>query len=300
MNDASDWDGFRVLLAVAERGSVSAGAKALNVSQPTAGRRIEALEAALGVRLLVRKSRGVVPTPAGEEVLAEARRMAEGAHAALRRVKAEGGEATRTVRVAVTEGLGTRWLPPRLAGAQGGLRGVRLELLVDNATADLSRREADVAVRLFRPKQLDLVTKKVGTLGLGLFASPAYLAQHGTPRRVADLARHLHVGYVDRGMAVPPYLRWHRTLAPHERFPVAASSVLAMAELARAGLGIVVATAALYAGDPGLVRVLPTIRPPPLDVWLTTHSDVRRDAAVARVVDTLTALFGAEAKALAG
>lgn len=300
MNDGADWDGFRVLLAVAERGSVSAGARALHLSQPTAGRRIEALEAALGARLLVRKSRGVVPTPAGEEVLAEARRMADGAHAARRRARGEGDEATRTVRVAVTEGLGTRWLPPRLAGVQEGLRGVRLELLVDNATADLSTREADVAVRLFRPKQPDLVTRKVAALGLGLFAAPAYLARHGTPRRVADLARHQHVGYVDRGAPVPAYLRWHRTLAPRERFAIAASSVLAMAELARAGFGIASATAALYAGDPGLVRVLPNTRPPPLDVWLTTHADVRRDAAVARVVEALTALFAAEAKALAG
>lgn len=297
MNTDLDWDGLRVFLAVAERRSFSAGARVLNISQPTAGRRVEALEKALGVRLLVRQNRGAVPTPVGEEVLAEARRMADGAGAAVRR--ASGEEATSpVVRLAVTEGLGTRWLPSRLAAHR--LEGVRLELLVDNATTDSGSRDADLALRLFKPRQPNLVARKLATLGFGLFAAPSYLARRGTPRRLIELRRHQHVGVVERGPAVSAPLQWHRKLAPKEQFIVSSTSLLSMAELARAGFGITVATVALYANDPGLVRVLPGARPPRLEVWLSTHGDLRRDSAVMRVAEVLTTLFKSEAAALAG
>jgi DNA-binding transcriptional LysR family regulator len=297
MNSSPDWDGLRVFLAVAERRSFSAGARALNISQPTAGRRVEALEKSLGVRLLVRQNRGAVPTPVGEEVLAEARRMSESARAAVRR--ASGEEASSpVVRVAVTEGLGTRWLPSRLAAHR--IEGVRLELVVDNATTDAGPREADVALRLFKPRQPNLVTRRVATLGFGLFAAPSYLAARGTPRRLIELRRHQHVGVVERGRAVSAPLQWHRKLAPKEQFVVSSSSLLSMAELARAGFGITVATIALYERDAGLVRVLPGARPPRLEVWLTTHGDLRRDSAVMRVTEVLTMLFKNEAASLAG
>ncbi len=297
MNTSLDWDDLRIFLSVAERRSFSAGARSLNISQPTAGRRVEALEKTLGVRLLVRQNRGAVPTPVGEQVLAEARRMAEGAGAALRRASGE-QSTSPIVRVAVTEGLGTHWLPSRLAAKR--IDGVRLELLVDNATTDFGSREADIALRLFKPRQPSLVTRRVATLGFGLFAAPSYLASRGTPRRLIELRRHQHVGVVDRRPAVSPPLQWHRKLAPREQFLVSSSSLLSMVELARAGFGITVATLALYAGDPGLVRVLPGARPPRLDVWLTTHGDLRRDSAVMRVAEVLTTLFKTEAAALAG
>ena len=298
MNGAVDWNDFQVLLAVVERGSISAGARALNISQPTAGRRIAALERTLGSRLLVRRNRGVLPTPAGEDVLAEARDMALRVHAALRRATGTEPLVARTVRIAITEGLGTRWLPTRLAKHSALLSGIRIELLLDPAPVDLSAREADIALRLVKPRQPNLVTRRVASLGCGLFASRSYLKAHGTPKRASDLKRHQHVGFVDRAQLVP--CQWHRSLAPADRFATNATSLMAMAELARAGLGITVATAALFADDPDLVRVLPSLKSPPLEVWLTTHVDVRRDATVTRIVDLLTSLFQVEARALAG
>lgn len=297
MNTSLDWDGLRVFLAVAERRSFSAGARALNISQPTAGRRVEALEKALGVRLLVRQNRGTVPTPVGEQVLADARRMADGARLVVRRASGEEA-ASPIVRVAVSEGLGTQWLPNRLATHR--LEGVRIELLIDNATSDSRSEDADIALRLYKPRQPSLVTRRVATLGFGLFAAPSYLARRGTPRRLIELRRHEHVGVVDRGPAVSAPLLWHRKLAPKEQFVMSSSSLLSMVELARAGFGITVTTIALHAGDPGLVRVLPGARPPRLELWLTTHRDLRRDSAVMRVSEVLADLFKAEATALAG
>ncbi len=291
MNDSLDWDAFRLLLAVAERGSFSAGARAVGLSQPTAGRRIGELERVLGARLLVRRNRGVVPTAAGEEVIASARRMAESATSAFRRVSGSDAANRRSVRIAVTEGLGALWLPHHLDALREDAPGVRIELLVDNLPADLGARQADVAIRLFRPTQPDLVARKVGSLGFGLYGSRSYLARRGTPRRVADLAHHDHVGFIHATAAPPLYLRWLAALVPPERFVVATSSLIAMRELARAGQALALGTVAVYARDPELVRVLPRARPPTMDVWLAAHADVRRDPVVARVVEALTKLL---------
>jgi DNA-binding transcriptional LysR family regulator len=302
MNGTPDWDGYRVLLRVVERGSFSRAASELGISQPTASRRIEELERTLGARLLVRRSRGVVPTPTGERVVAEARRMEHSAIAASRMATGEPGPARRRIRIAATEGLGTLWLPHRVQALRAADPALAIELVVDNAAADLASRQADLAVRLFRPRQPDLVARRVGSVGFGFFAAPAYLATRGTPRRLAELARHDHVGLVDRGTGVPSpaYLRWLRRFVPEERFVTAASSLLAMHELARAGCGVVLATVALLAGDRRLVRVLPRANPPAMDIWLAVHADVRRDPDVVRVMDALAAIIASESTALAG
>ena len=309
MNSSPDWDAYRVFLRVVERGSFSRAAGELGISQPTASRRVDDLERALGTRLLVRRARGVVPTPTGERVFAEARRMDTSALAAMRMAS---GEPTtqRRVRIAATEGLGAIWLPQHVDALRAGDPALVIELVIDNTATDLSSRQADIAVRLFKPRQPDLVAKQVGTLGFGFFAAPKYLAGRSAPsgargenrpplRRLADLARHDHIGYAG-GVTAPSYMRWLRKLVPDERFVANASSLLAMNELARAGQGIVLGTIALLDGDRRLVRVLPRARPPAMDIWLAAHVDVRRDPDVAAVMDRLAEVFAREAAVLAG
>lgn len=264
MNSVPDWDAYRVFLHVVDRGSFSRAAGELGISQPTVSRRIEELERALDTRLVVRRSRGVVPTPAGERILAEARRMASSATAASRLASAgtsASASAIRRVRISATEGLGAIWLPQHVEALRGGDPTLAIELVIDNASTDLASRHADLAIRLFRPRQPDLVAKRVGTLGFGLYASPRYLATHPAPRRLADLARHDHVGFLERGsLTLPSYMRWLRRLVPPERFVSSASSLLGMFELARAHQGIVLGTIALLETDRRLVRVLPRAR----------------------------------------
>jgi DNA-binding transcriptional LysR family regulator len=297
VNSSPDWDAYRVLLRVVERGSFSRAAAELAMSQPTASRRVDELERALGARLLVRRARGVVPTPAGERVVAEAKRMALSATAASRMATGELAPTTRRVRISATEGLGVLWLPPRVQQLRANDPQLAIELVIDNLATDLSARQADIAIRLFKPRQPDLVAKNVGTLGFGFYAAPSYLADRAPPRRLADLAKHDHVGYIDRGVAAPPYQRWLRKLVPEERFVASSSSLLGMIELARAGQGIVLSTAALL--DDNLERLLPRARPPSMDIWLAAHVDVRRDPDVAAVFDRLAAIFADEAAQLA-
>jgi DNA-binding transcriptional LysR family regulator len=292
----NDWDAFRVLLSVVERGSFSGGARALGISQPTAGRKIAALEASLGARLLLRRARGVVLTPAGEEVVVEARRMAEGAEAAARRVS--GASAPSVVRISTSEGVGAAWLPKRLLSIARANPTLRLELVIDNTPVDLSRRQADVAVRLFRPREPDIVARKVATLAFGFFASHAYVAARGAPKRATDLEKHDLIGFPDGTVA--SYDRWLRTLVPRERFVVRTGSILAQHEAARSGFGIVVGAVAILGHDRALERLLPRLSPPSMDIWVAAHADVRKNAGVARIFDALVDLFTREAPALAG
>ena len=282
-----EWDAIRVFLMVAERASFSRAARELGISQPTVSRRVDDLEQALGVRLLVRRARGALPTPAGEQLLVQARRMADGASAAGRISTHD--HAPRRIRISATEGIGTLWLPHQLAA----LGGANVELVIDNAASDLAAREADIAIRLFRNKQPNLVVQRVGTLDFGLFATRAYLARRGTPRRLDDLAAHDHVGFLDRGGPTPSYMRWLRELVPSDRFVVSASSLLAMYELARADAGLVLGTTAWLATDRTLVRVLPRARPPTMGIWLAVHADVRRDSEIGRVTEALSARLAA-------
>jgi DNA-binding transcriptional LysR family regulator len=280
-----DWDGFRVLLAVVSGGSFSAAARTLGISQPTAGRMVAALEEELGARLLMRRARGVALTPAGEEIIADVRRMSDGAAAAIRRARGE----DMTVRISATERLGALWLPRHLLPLSRAMPGLRLELVVDNAVVDLSKRQADIAVRLFRPREPDLIARRVGTLGFALYASPAYLRARGTPKRVADLAKHDVIGFASGN--APSYVKWLYKIVPEERFVLRTMSLIAQQEAARAGFGIVIGTKRILDDDDELRRVLPRARVPGMEIWLAVHEDVRRNTAVARVYDALIDLF---------
>jgi molybdate transport repressor ModE-like protein len=298
MNDQLDWDGFRVLLAVVDAGSFSAAARTLGISQPTAGRKVLALEQTLGTRLLLRRTHGVALTQAGEQILADVRRMAEGARGAVRNAHDDDPERIARVRISASERLGALWLPQRLLPLARAHPSLRIELVIDNAAVDLARRQADIAVRLFRPREPDLMMRRVGTLSFALFAAPSYLKARGTPRRLADLARHDLIGFSSdlpsQASTNVAYVGWLEKLVPEPRFVLRTASLIAQQEAARAGFGIVVGAEKLLEHEAGLQKVLPRARIPPLEIWLAVHADVRRNAAVARVHDHLVTMFARE------
>jgi molybdate transport repressor ModE-like protein len=294
-----DWNGFQVLLAVLEQGSFSAAARRTGLSQPTVGRHIAALEAALGARLVVRQKRGVLLTPAGERMIEDLKRMAQAAQDASQRGSEDVKQVDGVVRVSSTESLGTLWLTHRLRPLRERHPKLRIDIVVDNALVDLVRREADVALRLARPKQRGLVARPFGELGFGLFASPAYLDAHGTPRKREDLAKHDLIGLTYRGVA-PPFMAWLHTVAPPERFVLSTTSLLAQQEAARAGWGIALAPIHMLASDPALRRVLPRVRASAADLWLVTHEDIKRSARVQVVYRAISAALSAERTGLAG
>lgn len=293
-----DWNDLRYFLAVIDGGSLSAAAKRLNVSQPTMGRRMAALESRLGTRLFERRGRGYVLTAEGENLAGSVRRMEDEALAAERRLGGRDSSLAGTVRLSATEGIGALWLPPRLSRFTAGYPDIRLELILDNTAVNLSRREADVAIRMQNePGRLSwqdaLIGRNLGRLRIGLYASPDYLAAHGTPRAVADLKRHAAVGLA--GFLVgASYNQW--LLDAGARQALSTNSLLAQLNAVRAGFGIAAMASALIDDDMGLVPLMPDLALPAPDVWLLYHADMKHAARIRAVVDFLADEIAADPK----
>lgn len=295
-----DWSILRDFIAVAETGGLSQAARRLRVSQPTLSRRIAQLEAQLKAQLFQRTPRGLLLTDAGENVLAGARRVEEEALAIERQADAAQQTLTGTVRISATEGLGTHWLPKHLAAFHAKYPGVCLEVLVDNRAANLMRREADVAIRMFRPDQPDLIARQVGEIAMGLYAARDYIARHGTPKAILHLKNHFLVGF-DEGMSQrnKAVQRLERCFTP-EKIVHRSSSFLGQFRATKEGIGLGVHDCFLADPDPDLQRVMPEQFDHRMEIWLVTHADMRRSARIRAVYDFLVASLVADQALLTG
>jgi DNA-binding transcriptional LysR family regulator len=288
---------IETFVRVAETGSLTAAAKALGSSQPTASRNVQALEDAVGAKLFVRHSRGLALSDRGAELFAGAKALDEGVKGLFRRATGVHDAPKGSVRVTVNEPLGVHVLPSCFAALRRQYPEISIELVIDNSVANLSRREADVAVRMFRPEQLDLVAKKVGEVELGFFASREYLKRHGALQGIADVAGHTLIGS-DRD---PAWLRGIARLGLEPRqFSFRTDSILAQIEAIVSGVGIGGTHLAIAERFPELVRVLPQVPLDPLEAWVVMHQDLRGDPAVRVVYDAVSATLRAYAGGVTG
>lgn len=285
-----DWTLVQAFLAVSETGSLSAAARELGLTQPTVGRHIQALEQALGVSLFRRQARGMEPTRQGDALLAHARAMREAAEALGR--DAAGGESdlSGTVRVTASETMAFYALPPIIADLRLAHPEIQIEIVPTDTAENLLYREADIAVRMFRPTQLDMVTLHLGYLPLGLFVAKSYVERRGMPT-TETLDSHDVIGF-DRSDAIIRGFREVGVEVTREHFPVRCDSNPVMWELMRAGCGLGFGVAALGREDPGLVEIGTTFPLPRLDVWLTAHEAVRRSPRVDTVWKLLADWLG--------
>ncbi len=260
------WDHWQSFVAVADHGSLSAAARALGLTQPTLGRHIAALEAALGTALFARGPRGLVPTEAALAALPEARAMAHAA-AAARRAVAGAGLGGR-VRLSASEMVATEVLPPVIAAFRAAHPAVAVDLSASDREDDLLRRQADLAVRMRRPQQGALVAQRLGQVGLGLY--------------LRDGADALSLIGPENGL--PAVVLDGRALAPDDLHLRSASSVVQLA-LVRSGAGVGVVQHAVAARS-GLLRVWPEVEWH-LDVWLALHEDQRANAPLRALRDHL-------------
>lgn len=291
MNDP-DWSLWRSFAAVVETGSLSAAARALGLSQPTLGRHVEALEQALGVTLFERTLNGLKatetalrlyePVLGAQRALAEASLMAEGAQAALK----------GTVRITASEVVSQFVLPQMLVPIRTEFPEIAIELVPTDSTENLLLREADIAIRMFRPTQLELVTRKLGEIAIVCCAHEDYLARRGTPQTIEALYDHDMIG-LDRSdlmLRVATYLGFPLT---RDDFVLRTDDQPLMWELLRAGLGIGFGQEQLVASTPGMRAILPHLRPPSLEVWLTTHRELFTSRRIRAIYDALGAALSA-------
>ena len=278
-----NWDDVRIFLAIARNGQILGAARSLGLNHATVARRLTALEVALGSKLFTRRTNGSELSGEGERFLVHAERMES---AMLAASEAAGADSLidGTVRVGAPDGFGVAFLAPRLGELTERHKGLRIELVPVPRVFSLSRREADIAVTLERPREGRLVARKLTDYRLGLYAAQHYLSRHGTPASLDDLAAHRLVGYVEDLLYTASldytaeFLKdWHSSLA--------VSSAMGQTEAVRAGAGIGILHA-FMAPDTGLIPVLPAhtlIR----SYWTVVHEDLRSIRRVALVADFL-------------
>ena len=282
-----DWSLVQSFLAVAEAGSLSAAARQLGLTQPTVGRHIQTLEQRLGVDLFNRQARGMNLTEQGTTLLEHARNMREAAEALSLHAAGKNSDLKGSVRITASVFSSHHYLPEIIAELREAHPEIDIELVASDQSENLLFREADIAVRMYRPTQLDMVTLHVGDVQLALFGSKRYLANRGTPETEMDLLHHDIVGY-DRNDMMLRGFREAGYDVEREFFPVRCDNQTAMWELVRAGCGLGFAPLKAGLRDPELVRLDIGLPIPRLEVWLTAHEAVRQSPRVDLVWGVLT------------
>jgi len=292
---APSWDLYRSFLAVLRTGSLSAAARSVGLTQPTIGRHVNELEAALGVALFTRSRSGLSPTEAALELQPHAEGLEAGV-AALLRSAVSRGSMRGTVRITASEVVGAEVLPPILTALREQHPEIVIELVLNNRNEDLLTREADIAVRMNRPTQQSLVARRVGNIEVGFHAHRKYLERHGTPRTVADLRAHSLIGF-DQTTAFIRALQAASLPLERSQFALRTDSHLAQLAAIRAGYGVGICQVGLARRDPDIVRVLTKVMLMKLDTWIVMHADLRSSARCRIVADALADGIGAYIKA---
>ncbi|RVB83305.1 LysR family transcriptional regulator [Mesorhizobium sp. M7A.F.Ca.AU.002.04.1.1] len=281
-----DWNLIESFVTVAESGSLSAAARKLSASQPTLGRHIGELEQALGVTLFRRGRHGYELTEAGSTLLERGKAVSEQASAfsllALGSVEAIEG----TVRIAASEVVAAYVLPEMTMRLGIEEPGIEVEIVASNQVENLLRRDADIAIRMVKPAQNELMARKVCDIELCACAAKSYLDRRGRPLKPADLVGHDLVGF-DRGDEIIRGFTQHGIPVTRSSFRFRTDNQMVLWEAVRAGNGIGLGQEPLADRDPLIEKVLPDLPLPVLPVWLAMHRDVRTSVRIRRVVDFL-------------
>lgn len=282
-----DWSLCHTFLEIARSGSLSAAARTLGITHPTARRHLEELEQQLGGRLFTRSTRGLIPTALAERILPEVVRIEASIGTIARLASERVGSVAGTVRLSASEVMGTEVLPPMLARLRVLYPGLTFELILSDSETDILRRDADLAVRMVRPRQKSLIARRVGTIKVGFYAQKSWVTGHGVPSSLEQLLDAPNLIGQDRRRTLADALgideaRINRSLV------LATDSDVAQIAAVRAGLGVGIMQMPLADRETDLVRVLPGLDHK-MEVWLVTHPDLRSSPIVKAA---MAALYG--------
>jgi DNA-binding transcriptional LysR family regulator len=289
------WDDLRVFLTLSREGNLTAAARRLEVSHPTVARRIKALEQAIGARLFDRLPDRFVPTPAGEELLADAQAMERAAESIHRRSAGLTDTARGTVRLSAGEAM-TGFLAGRLPALRRDLQCVEFELIASHMLANLSRREADLLIREQVPDLASIVARRLGRAAYAIYRHPSLAVADTSP----DALRRMPWAGFDDDHSYMPGQRWMLDLLGGARPGVRVNNWLVLQQAVRVGAGLAVLPCYLGDADPALSRVGSVLSEVAADQWLLVHRDLRALPRVRAVIDALVRLFQAERAAIEG
>ncbi len=289
------WDDLRFVLALARAGSLLGAAKSLGVDHTTVGRRVEAAEAALRVRLFTRTTAGVTATADAERLLAPIRQVEEAVLSVERVAHAQGANLTGTVRVTAPETFGASYLAPIVSAFGRQHPGLVVELVASGEVLDLGRQKAQLAVRNFRSKQQNLVVRRAAQVAYGLYGAESYLAHRPVKSKDA-LKDHPILGSPEEDAIESA---WLRRLHPRAEASFVSVSSIALLSAARAGAGLAVLPRYLGDAEPTLRRV-PMPNEPVESMWLTIHRDLKETPRVRALFEALVVAMKADEGRLLG
>lgn len=274
-----NWDDLHYFVVLAREGTLSAAARALGVDHVTIARRVAALEAATALKLVDRRARSYTLTDDGRRIAALAAPMEEAAFAVRRAVQAARPGISGEIAISAPPSLANALIAPQLIYLRRQHPGIVIKLIGEKRSASLSRREADLALRLSRPAEPGLFARKIGHFGFSLYGAPGYLKET-PPHAFAFIA-------YDSSMDDTPQQQWLKQIAGARAIVLRTSDLENQAAAARAGVGLAALPHFLGDGDSRLERHDAGQKQVGRDVWLVVHRDLRRAPAVRAVMDFL-------------
>jgi DNA-binding transcriptional LysR family regulator len=285
-----DWDNLRVALAILRAGTLTGAARLLKVDETTVGRRLKALEAQLGTRLFDRTAQGLVPTEAANQVRVAAE-VTESAMLGVRRdVEGRDIQPSGFVRITATETLASQFLISGFGALRLAYPDLQVELFSGYIALDVARGEADIAIRALPPVGSHLVSRRLGSIVLGVYAARSYLVRRPVGAFQAGLAGHDLIGYSDLMNPRPPGDAFLGASTQGARLAFTGNSPLGLTIAAEAGLGVAMLPCYLATQRPALVRLWPD-RTQCYDLLAVMREDARRTARIRAVVDHLVRYF---------
>ncbi len=281
-----DWNRARAFLVTAEEGSLSAAARALDMTQPTLGRQVTLLEQELGIALFERGARGLELTPNGLALVEYVRAMGDAASDLSLMASGQSQSLQGNICISATEVAAAYVLPSIIQRLRQMQPDIYIELIASNSVSDLKRREADIALRAFRPTQPDLIAKKLRDVAVYLYAARSYLDSLGNPMSPDDLSKADFIGFDHTDILMRAFSELGLKLTPRN-FPVIAENHIVQWELVKQGVGIGVMPQEIGDAEPLVERALPTLEPLASDLWLVTHRELKTNRRVRMVFDYL-------------
>ncbi|MEL6688834.1 MAG: LysR family transcriptional regulator [Pseudomonadota bacterium] len=282
-----DWSLIRAFLAVAEEGSLSGAARRLRASQPTLGRQVKAIEDALSAKLFARHARGLALTDMGEAILPAARAMAAAMNEIRLTAAQQETEVTGTVRITSSVNVSHALLPRVFAEARRAYPGIQLELVPSDDSENLLYGESDIAVRMYRPTQNDLVTKFVGDFEIGLYGAKRYLDEKGRPSNIDEIMALDLVGYDADERLIAGLARYGLTV-DRFAFMTRCDEPLTQWQLIREGCGVGFAPCIAGDADPLVERIPLPVVVPGLPMWLTTSQAMRHTPRIRAIWEIMS------------
>ncbi|WP_072791663.1 LysR family transcriptional regulator [Cognatishimia maritima] len=276
-----DWDKLRIFHAVADAGSLTHAGDTLHLSQSAVSRQVRALEESLNTTLFHRHARGLILTEQGELLFEATRSMSKRLDAAAARIRDSEEEVFGELRVTTTLGFGTLWLAPRLNKLYAQHPDLNIDLMLEEKVLDLPMREADAAIRMKEPSQADLIRKRLMSVRIRLFATPAYIEQHGTPESMEDLSDHRLIYQRTESIQVGASSSLTSELLTYDipsRLTV--NNYFGVLQTVLNDLGIGVLPDYVVEEYPHLVRILPDVESDEVPVYLAYPEELRHSKRI--------------------